>query len=117
MGGIDGGHGHRVWPETIQVDKESGLEVRSQLEAKGIPPIGGIPVFHRCWPSLHVIASGAKQSQFYVKRLPRRPSPTGRTPRNDISVVWWVPFHFLHPAMSGIESEAAENRKILRRNC
>jgi hypothetical protein len=26
MGGIGGGHGHRVWPETIQVDQESGLE-------------------------------------------------------------------------------------------
>ena len=48
MGGIDGGHGYRVRPEAIQVDQESGLEVRSQLEAKGIPPIGGIPVFHRC---------------------------------------------------------------------
>jgi hypothetical protein len=26
MGGIDGGHGHRVWAEAIQVDKEVGLE-------------------------------------------------------------------------------------------
>jgi len=29
MGGIDGGHGHRVWAEADQVDKEVGLEVRS----------------------------------------------------------------------------------------
>jgi len=26
MGGIDGGHGHRVRPEADQVDKEVGLE-------------------------------------------------------------------------------------------
>ena len=29
MGGVDGGYGYRVWAETIQVDWESGLEVRS----------------------------------------------------------------------------------------
>jgi hypothetical protein len=45
LGGIDGGHGHRVWAETIQVDQESGLEDKACLKVEESPQDWGDSCF------------------------------------------------------------------------